>query len=155
MNLDNGLSIFCDFRIHDNLKFHAFVFHDSLQSYRTDSSISQGHVKKDNSVRTFQVDPQIIRVEDLEFPYWLEIFHMFRRYLGNFKKLNASIVIDEGSTLSVHTRINTIPTVQEKTELWYSTHLDVRLGLVRHLHNKLRICVDHMLQNALINSINK
>lgn len=69
MNLDNGLSIFCDFRIHDNLKFHAFVFHDSLQSYRTDSSISQGHVKKDNSVRTFQVDPQIIRVEDLEFPY--------------------------------------------------------------------------------------
>ena len=45
--LNNRLTIVCLLGIDDNLEFHAFLFHDALEG--------------------LEVDPQVVRVKDLEF----------------------------------------------------------------------------------------
>jgi hypothetical protein len=44
--------------------------------------------------------------------------------------------------------------IRENTvgSLFYNTYLDIRLGLVCHFHNEFGIGIDHVLQDALINT---
>ena len=58
----------------------------------------------------------------------LEIFYVFRRYLGNLKQAHGSFVVDQGSTL------------------------DIRLSFVSDFHEELGTTVIHILQNALIDA---
>jgi len=105
--LDDGLAIIGVLGIDNNLQVHSFFFHDALQS--------------------LEVDPEIVRVEDLEFADRLEFFRVLRRDLGNFEQANLALVIDKSSTLHVG------------------------LGLIGDLHDEFSLCVDHVLEDSFVN----
>ena len=92
------------------------------------TSYVAGRCTSQESMFTLQIDPQIIGVEDLELAHGLEILDVLVWHLSDFEQTDPSIVIDQ------------------------STTLDVRLGLVGHLHDELRLRVDHVLQNLLIHT---
>ena len=52
-----------------------------------------------DGVLTLQVNPQVVGVEDLEFTDRLEVLHVLRSNLGDFKETHGAIVLDEGTTL--------------------------------------------------------
>ena len=66
--LDDCLTIVQGFLVDNNFQVHALAFHHPLECG--------------------QVDPDVVSVEDLEFADGLEIFQMFRRYLGDFEQAN-------------------------------------------------------------------
>ncbi len=63
--LDNRLAIVQVFLVDNHFQVQVISFHHPLKSR--------------------QVDPDVVGVEDLEFADGLEIFQMFRRYLGDFE----------------------------------------------------------------------
>lgn len=63
--LDNRLAIVQGFLVDNDFQIHPLAFHHPLECG--------------------QVDPDVVSVEDLEFADGLEIFQMFRRYLGDFE----------------------------------------------------------------------
>ena len=135
LELDDGGTIFSDLRIDDNLKLHALCLHDALESCgNTQALVRQPvrhvHLQKSNQ-RTLEVDPDVVGVEDLELSDGLEVFHVFGRNLGDLKQLDATIVVDD------------------------STTLHVRLGLVSDLHDELGASINHVLEDTLINASNK
>lgn len=60
-----------------------------------------------------------------------EILHMFRRNLGDLEESNLTFVINKSSTL------------------------DVSLGLVSDLHQKVGLAVDHVFEDWLVDAIHK
>ena len=50
-------------------------------------------------VLTFQVDPQVVRVEYLEFPHRFEVLDVLRGHLSNFEQLKLALMIDQCATL--------------------------------------------------------
>lgn len=48
---------------------------------------------------TLKVDPQVVRVEDLELADRLELLSVLRGDLSNFEELHVALVVDEGTTL--------------------------------------------------------
>lgn len=48
---------------------------------------------------TFEVDPQIVGVEDFELAYGLEVLHVLRRHLRNLEQLDIAVVVDESTAL--------------------------------------------------------
>jgi len=106
LKLDDGLAIIGVFGVNDDFQVHPLLIHDALQS--------------------LEINPDIVRVEYLEFTDRLELFYVFRWYLSDLQQTDLALVINERSTL------------------------DVRLGLVRDLHDELCSGFDHMLENPLI-----
>ena len=68
LELDDCLAVVHHLRINDDFQIQVFSFHHPLKSG--------------------QVNPDVVSVEDLEFADRLEIFQMFRRHLGNFQQAN-------------------------------------------------------------------
>ena len=68
-----------------------------------------------------------VSVKVRKLPNTLEVLNVLRRYLGNFKESNLSLIVNDRSTL------------------------DVRFGLVRQLHQELRLTLYKVFKNAKIN----
>lgn len=108
LQLDNSFSGIRHLVVDDNLQVELVVVNHSLDR--------------------LQVDPNVVRVEDLELLDRLEVFHVVGRDLGNFEQSDLSVIVDN------------------------STTLDIRLCLVGHFHNILGLLVDNALQDAEIDN---
>jgi hypothetical protein len=69
--LDDGLTIIGVLGIDDDLQVHPFFFHNTLQSYSI--AVRERIVRLWNSkeIQTLEVDPEIVRVEYLEFTNYM------------------------------------------------------------------------------------
>jgi len=65
--LDDGLTILGVLGVDDDLQVHSFFIHHALQSYSV--AVREGIVGiwNDKEIQTLEVDPEIVRVENLEF----------------------------------------------------------------------------------------
>jgi hypothetical protein len=63
--LDDSLAIVCVLGVDDDLQLHALSLHDSFESCRTNVRRNRRYGKI--KAPTFEVDPQVVGVEDLEF----------------------------------------------------------------------------------------
>lgn len=52
-----------------------------------------------------QVEPQIVRVENLELLDRFEVLHMFRRHLRNFEQTDGALVVNQRATFDVCLRL--------------------------------------------------
>ena len=69
--------------------------------------------------------------------------------MSNLEQLQLVFVVDEGSALVKNVLIlYMLPRVHQRTR----TNLDVGLGLVCHLHDELRLRVDHVLKNFMVDA---
>ena len=75
-----------------------------------------------------EVQPEVVRVENLELLDRLEVLDVLRRHLGNLKQTDSALVVDERTTL------------------------DVSLGLVRDLGDELGLGVDHVLVDVEVHN---
>lgn len=104
---------------------------DSLTGIRhlvVDNDFQVELVVVNHSLDGLQVDPDVVRVEDLEFLDRLEVFQVVSRDLGDFEQSDLSVVVDN------------------------STTLDIRLCLVGHFHDILGLLVNNALQDAEIDN---
>lgn len=120
-------------------------------------------------MRTLEVDPEIVRVEDLEFTDYIwegafrnrlckmhglwrrtgfELFRVLRWHLGNFKQTDLTLVIDESSTLFSRPVFSHMLTDQNK----WDANLDVCLCLIGDLHYKFGLSVGHVFEDSLIDT---
>jgi len=106
LELNNSFTLVGLFVVDDNFEIHSIVFHNSLDS--------------------FQVDPQVVGVEDLELSNRFEILDVIRRDLSDFEESYTSLVVDQSSSL------------------------DISLGLVSNFHQELSTRLVHVFQNVLI-----
>ena len=89
----------------------------------------QKHYGGEHGLRTFEVDPEVVRVEDLELANGLEVLDVLVWYLRDLEQTDRAIVVDEGTTLNI------------------------RLRLVRNLHDELGLRLDHVLEDLLIDAV--
>lgn len=82
----------------------------------------------DSNPRTFEINPEVVGVEDLELANGLEVLDVFIGDLCNFEQTDCALIINEGTTL------------------------DICFCLVRDLHDELGLRIDHVPENALINT---
>lgn len=104
LELDHRLPRVRSLVVDDNLKVHSVVVHHTLHSP--------------------EVDPQVVRVEDLELAHRLEVLDVVRGDLCDLEETYLTLVVDEGAAF------------------------DIRLGLVRHLHQELGLGRVHVLENV-------
>lgn len=97
-NLKNGLTVISGLGVHNDIELHITSVHDSLESYMRKKDEDKLDCKR-VKILTLQVDPQVVGVEDLELPYRLEVFDMFRSNLSDFKETDRPIIINKGTTL--------------------------------------------------------
>ena len=80
LKLNDSLPVIGRLRVYDDVELHALTLHDPLERCRTNSVDAQ---PVHNDVLTSKVDPQVVRVEDLELANWRkhEVAYMHRRRL--------------------------------------------------------------------------
>ena len=80
LKLNDSLPVIGRLRVYDDVELHALTLHDPLERCRTNSVDAQ---PVHNDVLTSKVDPQVVRVEDLELANWRrhEVAYMHRRGL--------------------------------------------------------------------------
>ena len=80
----------------------------------------------DDILDRLEVEPDVVGVEVLELLDRLELLRVLLGHLRDLQQAHRVVVVDDGAAL------------------------DVRLGLVRQLHDVLRVPLDHVLQDAQV-----